>query len=101
MSYKVEIHNFQYNTHDQTEFITDRYIFSNIVALQNLIDYVIKIHIASLVSCVNFEKAYDSIKWSFLFEVLKDFNLGENFIRWVKMFYSDSSTIIQNAAYFK
>ena len=47
---------------DQTGFITDRCISSNTVALQNLIDYVNKNHITSLLICVDFEKAYDLIE---------------------------------------
>ena len=35
----------------------------------------------------------------FYFEVLKYFHFGENFIKWVKIFYRDSSTIMQNAGY--
>ena len=37
-------------------------------------------HITSLLICVDFEEAYDSIEWGFLFEVLKYFNFGQNFI---------------------
>ena len=61
---KIVISNIIYQ--DQTGFITDRYNFSNIVALENLIDCVNKNHITSLLTCVDFEKAFDSIEWSFL-----------------------------------
>ena len=44
---------------DQTGFITNRYISSNIVVLQNLIDYVNKNHVTSLLIYVDFERAYD------------------------------------------
>ena len=71
---------------DQTGFIIVRYISSNIVALQNSIDYVYKNHITSLLTCVDLKKAYNSVEWGFLFEVLKYFNFGEKFIKWVKIF---------------
>ena len=54
---------------DHTDFMTNIYISFNIVTLQNLIDYVNKNHITSLLICIDFENAYDSIEWGFLFEV--------------------------------
>ena len=85
-SFKVEICNFQYNTPRSKGFITDRYISSNTVTIQNLIDYVNRNYIALLLICFDFEKAYDSIEWGFLFEVLKYFNFGEKLLNGLKYF---------------
>jgi len=44
-----------------------------------------------------FEKAFDSLSWSFLFKALKSINLGESFIKWVSALYSNiSSCILSN-----
>ena len=38
---------------------------------------------------LDFEKAFDSIEWDFLFKTLEKFNLGCNFIKWTKILYTN------------
>ena len=45
---------------DQRGFIKDHYIGSDILALQNLIDYVIENKITGLLMYIDFEKAFDT-----------------------------------------
>ena len=35
---------------------------------------------------IDFEKAFDSVSWSFLYRTLKLFNFQESFIRWIRTF---------------
>ena len=35
---------------------------------------------------VNFEKAFDSVSWSFIYRVLDYLNSGSNFKKWIKLF---------------
>ena len=44
---------------------------------------------------IDFEKAFDTVEWNFLFKSLQAYNFGEHFIKWVKLLYSNitSSTI--------
>ena len=39
---------------------------------------------------------FDSLSWEYLFNTLKVFNLGDSFIHWIKVFYSDISSCIMN-----
>ena len=38
---------------------------------------------------IDFEKAFNSVEWDFLFKTLKAVNFGENFIAWIKTLYTD------------
>ena len=45
---------------------------------------------------IDFEKAFDSISWNFLLKALKSFNLGESFVKWISVFYSNISSCVIN-----
>ena len=36
---------------------------------------------------IDFEKAFDSVEWNFMYAVLRKFNFGENFIKWIRILY--------------
>ena len=38
---------------------------------------------------IDFEKAFDTVEWNFLFKSLQAYNFGENFIKWVNLLYSN------------
>ena len=54
---------------------------------------------------IDFEKAFDSLSWNFIFECLNFFNFGKSIQQWIEVFYKNiSSCIIQNgivSEYFK
>lgn len=46
---------------------------------------------------IDFEKAFDSVSWDFLFKVLDYFNFGNSFKKWIKVFYTNiQSCVIVN-----
>ena len=50
-----------------------------------------------LLLSIDFEKAFDSISWSFIEQVLLTFRFGETLIKWIKLFQTKISTcILQN-----
>ena len=79
-------------SHDQTGFVKDRYIGENIRTIIDILDYTEENDIPGLIFSVDFEKAFDSLDWDYLYETLKVFGFGPNIIKWVKTFYNDISS---------
>ena len=90
---------------DQTGFLKDRYIGENIRTISDLIEYTSLKNKPGYILLIDFEKAFDTIRWSYLYKCLNFFNFGEMFIHWVKVIYSNiESTVINNghtSQYFK
>lgn len=43
------------------------------------------------------EKAFDRIEWEYMFDVMKKFEFGSNFLRWIKLFYkAPSASVLTN-----
>ena len=82
---------------DQTGFISGRYIGDNIRLLYDIIEYLNRKNKPGLLLNVDFEKAFDSLSWSFMYKTLESFGFGESIRKWVKVFYNDiKSTVIVN-----
>lgn len=73
---------------DQTGFIKDRYSFFNIRRLLNIIYSHSATDISEMIISLDAEKAFDRVKWDFLFYTLEKFGFGTNFIKWIKVLYS-------------
>ena len=82
---------------DQTGFISGRFIGENIRLLYDVINYTERNNLPGMLVLVDFEKAFDSVAWDFLFDVLNYFKFGVSFQKWVKMFYNNiQSCVIVN-----
>ena len=44
----------------------------------------------------DFEKAFDSLDHGYLKNCLQHFNFGENFLRWIDLFYNDAKSCVTN-----
>ncbi len=73
---------------DQTGFVKGRSSAHNVRRLLNIIQYSNQHTNSGLVISLDAEKAFDRVEWPYLFSVLSKFNLGDVFIKWVRMFYS-------------
>ena len=82
--------------YDQTSFLKNRFIGENIRLLDSIINYTNTEQIPGLLLFVDFEKAFDSVEWSFIEKTLKYYNFGPSLIAWIKFFYTDISSCIQN-----
>ena len=82
---------------DQTGFMSDRYMGDNIRLIYDMIQYLNFKNQPGMLLCLDFEKAFDSLDWKFMFKTLKAYGFGEDLCQWIATFYKDiKSTVIVN-----
>lgn len=75
----------------------NRFIGENIRTISDLITLTnLKKNIPGLILLVDFEKAFDTVEWSYLNRVLNIFGFEDSFKSWVKILYTDISSCIIN-----
>ena len=57
--------------------------------MYDIMSYTKKFNIPGLLMLIDFQKAFDSVSWQFLYKVLEIFGLDEQFTSWVKLFNND------------
>ena len=85
--------------HNQTGFLTGRYIGDNIRQLLEFMEHYNTINEPGLIFIADFEKAFDKLRHDFVFKCLSFFNFGESLIKWVKLMNKDTSCKIINNGY--
>jgi hypothetical protein len=83
-------------SHDQHGCLKGRSTHSNIRSTIDIIRHTKERDIPGLLAFIDFEKAFDMVKWPFLFKVLKRMNFGEFFIQCIKTMYADTLTCVSN-----
>ncbi len=73
---------------DQTGFIKNRYSFSNIRRLLNILYGPSPPGTLEVVLSLDAEKAFDRVEWGYLFDTLQRFGFGHKFISWIKLLYT-------------
>ena len=81
---------------NQTGCVKGRYIGENIRILMDMIDFANCHTLNSCVAFLDFEKAFDSVSWQFLFKTLHKFNFGPDFISWIQIIYSKPECAVTN-----
>ena len=51
-------------------------------------------NIPGLLQLIDFEKAFDSLSWSFMKKVLISFNFGPSIIQWISTFYKNTHVAV-------
>ena len=82
---------------DQTGFMKDRFVGQNIRLLCNLLEQTELKDIPGILLQLDFRKAFDTIEWPMIQQVLSIFNFGASVKRWVETFYCNAgSSVINN-----
>ena len=80
----------------QSGFLQGRFIGECTRLVYDVMHYCQEQNLDGLLMLVDFEKAFDSVSWNFLYKTLKFFNIGESIQQWVKLFNSDiTATVLQ------
>ncbi|GKB17175.1 RNA-directed DNA polymerase, eukaryota [Tanacetum coccineum] len=82
----------------QSAFISDRQILDGPFILNEVIQWCKSKKKQSLIFKVDFEKAYDSVRWDFLDDVLKKFGFGNKWCDWIQSLRSSRGSIIINGS---
>ena len=82
--------------YDQTGFQKNRFIGENIRLIDSIITYAREKNLPGLLLFVDFEKAFDSLEWTFIEKTLAHFKFGPSLIAWIKLFYTDIASCVQN-----
>ena len=86
--------------HNQAGFIKDRSIGEVARSILDIIDYTEASKSPVVLLFIDFEKAFDSIEWEFLYKSLAAFNFGPTLIGWIKTFYNKASSCVLNNGLF-
>ena len=65
---------------EQTGYIRSRFIGTNARLIEDIIEYCDRFNKAGLILFLDFEKAFDTVEWSFMFKTLRAFKFGNSFI---------------------
>ncbi|GJX82377.1 RNA-directed DNA polymerase, eukaryota [Tanacetum coccineum] len=68
----------------QSAFIAERQILDGPFILNEVLQWCKRKKKQSIIFKVDFEKAYDSVRWDFLDEVLKKFGFGKKWCEWIQ-----------------
>ena len=81
---------------DQTGFVPGRYIGTNIQKIINISEYCQINNIKATQMNIDFEKAFDTVEWDYIYKSLEFFKFPTKIVKWVKLLYTDISTSIIN-----
>ena len=81
---------------DKIGYMEKRFCGENTRLIADIIEYCRLHKQQGILLFVNFEKAFDTVKWDFLFEVLHKFNFGNVFIVWIKIIYTGIYSKVTN-----
>ena len=64
--------------------------------IDSFIKYTAEKNIPGLLLFLDFEKAFDTLEWSFIRKTFQHFGFGTSLLNWIKVFYCDIESCILN-----
>ncbi|KAJ9543548.1 hypothetical protein OSB04_023255 [Centaurea solstitialis] len=83
----------------QSAFIQGRFILDGVLIANEVVEDLRKAKKKGMIFKVDFEKAYDSVEWDFLLDIMKTMGFGEKWRKWVEVCLKSASiSILVNGA---
>nr|GFA16528.1 RNA-directed DNA polymerase, eukaryota [Tanacetum cinerariifolium] len=79
---------------DQSAFIANRQILNGPFILNELLHWCKRKKKQVMFFKVDFSKAYDSVRWDYLLDVLEDFGLGNIWCKWIRGTFSSAKASV-------
>ena len=83
-------------SNDQVGYVKGRYIGENIRTMLDILEITTQNDLTGLLVLIDFEKAFDTVAWTFLHRTLEFFNFGEYFRKWVDILYTSPLCCVSN-----
>ena len=84
----------------QKGFLKNRYIGENIRLVYDIMSELNVQNRKGLLLLLDFEKAFDSLEWHYIKNVLQKYNFGKSFITWFNTLYSGACSCVINNGIF-
>ena len=81
---------------DQKGFVAGRYIGEAIRTTYDIIQWAKDNNKTGIILLIDFEKAYDSLSFSYIKKCLKFFNFGDSLIKWVDLLLHNFSAVVNH-----
>ena len=78
----------------QTGYLSERFIGESTRLVYDLMHHVESDDLPGLLVQIDFEKAFDSISWGFLYQVLEYFAFDKELIEWINLFNNDINAFV-------
>ena len=75
----------------QSGFMSNRFIGENTRLICDIIHYANCNKISGLLMLIDFQKAFDSVSWEFLYSILTAFGFKDSFCKWIKVLNNNVS----------
>ncbi|XP_071727135.1 uncharacterized protein [Rutidosis leptorrhynchoides] len=79
---------------EQSVFLSGRYILDGILVANETVDFLKANRKQGIIFKVDFEKAFDSLNWCFLFVVMKSMGFENKWIKWIRACLKSASISI-------
>jgi hypothetical protein len=76
-------------SNDQSAYIKGRFIGLNARIIADIFEYCENCNEDGILLFLDFQKAFDSVEWKFMFKALTSFNFGINFLKWLNILYTE------------
>ncbi|GKF78502.1 putative RNA-directed DNA polymerase, eukaryota, reverse transcriptase zinc-binding domain protein, partial [Tanacetum coccineum] len=79
---------------NQTTFLSGRQILDGSLVANEIVNYVMKEKLKLLLFKVDFEKAFDSVNWRFLLDIMSQMGFGPKWRKWILACLSYASIFV-------